>query len=46
VRLVLHGFGAAADSSTRAAFCWVTASIWPMARLISSMPTLCSLLAA
>jgi len=26
---------AAADSSTRAAFCCVTASIWPMARLIS-----------
>ena len=33
---------AAAASSTSAAFCCVTSSIWVMARLISSMPVLCS----
>ncbi|MNN86510.1 hypothetical protein D3C81_2039380 [compost metagenome] len=36
---------AAADSSTRAAFCWVTLSISLMAWLICSMPAVCSALA-
>src|SRR5882757_4157227 len=37
---------AAAFSSTRAEFCWVTSSIWVSAVLIWSMPVDCSALAA